>query len=127
MRFAWIVAALLLCGAARPDARRLTPFPDPGSLGDAWAYVQSCSGAHPLPGHDLAQLTVLVSPYLLDGRHHIKGLWSAGDTIVIDSASTAVPWVLRHELLHALLQNPDHPMEPFAFPCKLLELQQGNP
>jgi hypothetical protein len=116
--------AIALAVMSHGVARRFTPYPDPGSLRPAWDFVQACSGAHPLPGHDFAQLTVLVSPYLLAGRHHIKGLWSEGDTIVIDSASVAVPWVIRHELLHALLQNPDHPMEPFAFPCKLLEVQQ---
>ena len=130
MRYTLIVATLLLCGAAPPNGvRRLTPYPDPASLRAAWSYVQSCSGARPLPGHDLPHMTVLVSPELEEGGHHILAVWSPGDTILVDSASVGVEWVIRHELLHALLQgppppSPPHPLEPFAIPCHLLERQQ---
>lgn len=118
-----LAALLLLAPLSHGVARRLTPYPDPDALRAAWDYARSCSGAEPQAGHDFAQMTVLVTPLLLEGRHHIKARWSEGDTIVVDSASVGVPWVIRHEMLHALLQNPDHPMEPFAFPCKVLEVQ----
>ena len=62
----------------------------------------------------------------IDG-HPIFAEWVAGDTVFLDESVSDTSWVIAHEFLHALLQGPNgrdvHPMEPFAFPCHLMQWQ----
>jgi hypothetical protein len=127
-----LVAALLLCGASAPAAAdRRAPL-DSVRYESAWERVQSCSGRLPIPGHALAQLVVIPESLVSIGGHRVFARWVPGDTMFITQGLPDTGWVVRHELLHLLLQGPTppsdpHPMEPFAFPCHLLQIQQGTP
>jgi hypothetical protein len=102
---------------------------DSARYADAWARVQSCSGRAPLPGHSLEQLVVIAEPEVSIGGHRVLARWVDGDSMFVTAGIPDTGWVVRHELLHMLMQGPappsdPHPMDPFAFPCKLLERQQ---
>jgi hypothetical protein len=124
------VLLVYLCGARYPaNADRGVPLATE-HYARAWQRVQKCSERLPIPGHDFSHLTMYAVPHLeLDG-HPIDGLWVEGDTVFLDESVSDTSWVVDHEMLHALLQGPTpehggpHPMDPFAFPCKLLGYQR---
>jgi hypothetical protein len=125
--FLAVLALVMLCGARYPaNADRGVPLATE-HYARAWARVQECSERQPIAGHDFSHLVMFAVPNLeLDG-HPIFAQWIEGDTIWLDESLSDTSWMIDHEMLHALLQGPagaeKHPMQPFAFPCKLLELQ----
>jgi hypothetical protein len=122
MMRALLVFALLLL---TPSRVRLAPE----RYESAWLAVQKCSGRLPIPGHELSHLVVLAAPSLSIDGHRVLALWMPGDTLLITTGLPDTGWVIRHELLHFLMQGPTpehggpHPLEPFAFPCLAMEFQ----
>lgn len=118
---------LLLCGAKYPDnADRGVPLATE-HYARAWERVKACSQRQPIAGHDFSHLVMYAVPNLALDGHPIGAQWIEGDTIWVDESLSDTSWMIDHEMLHALLQGPagadKHPMQPFAFPCQLLELQ----
>jgi hypothetical protein len=120
---ALVLALLFVASPLDASSRRVRI--DSARYADAWARVQACAQRAPLPGHSLAQLVVLRVPALAIDGHSIYARWLPGDTIFVTPSVSDTGWVIRHELLHALLNGPagndKHPRNPFEFPCKAME------
>ena len=102
--------------AARPLAHR------PIQYATWWSMTEACSG---LQGN-LDAVSWYAVPedtlggFALDGSEY-DGYWvRAGDRIYLASNAVNRGSVVRHEMLHALLQNGGHPVEYFVTRCGAL-------
>lgn len=119
------LALLLVASPLGASSRRVRV--DSSRYADAWARVEACSGRAPIAGHELSHLVIFAVPTLsLDGRR-IYAEWVEGDSLFVDASVSDTSWIVRHEMLHMLLQGPagndKHPMTPFAFPCLAMPYQ----
>lgn len=114
---------LLLCGgcatsatsatsAAFPvqwDVARLQP---PKQYRTHWRKMEQCSG--------LRRSFDVVRWYVAFGKLSVYGKWAGAltwvktDQIVIQAAFVDVDYIVEHEILHILLQQPGHPTPPFG-------------
>jgi hypothetical protein len=83
-----------------------------------WAMTEACSG---LTG-SLPAITWVVGPdqssLTVDSENGVAGYWTfAGNRIVLAAPETLDGPVVRHEMLHALLQAPGHPRDQFLANC----------
>ena len=97
-----------------PDAVAITPPPEYERW---WRDTQDCSAIrgelHTVHWYVVPNVTTVRSD---DGD--AAGFWSPrGDVIVLAGWYQDSPWVVRHEMLHALLQVHGHPPEFFRARC----------
>jgi hypothetical protein len=92
-----------------------------------WAQVEQCSGIH----GDLTAVAWYTVPgsgsaVLIEGREYSGAWYAAGNRIVL--AENSVFWNagVRHEMLHALLQDGAHPPEYFRQRCADVVTCLGN-
>jgi hypothetical protein len=115
--------AVLVCLAAcrslvDPDLpSNAEEFSPPPVYARWWAMTEACSR---LSG-DLSSVSWFVVPgantVLLDGKP-VQGYWSsAGNRIVIAGAGKLTGDIVRHEMLHALIQGRGHPRSKFLDDC----------
>lgn len=125
---ALVLALLLVASPLDASSRRVRI--DSARYADAWLAVQKCSARLPIAGHSLAHLVVFAVPSLTLNGHPIYALWLPGDTLLLTVSVSDTSWIVAHEMLHMLLQGPTpehggpHPLEPFAFPCRLMLWQR---
>ena len=88
-----------------------------------WAKTEACSGRH----GDLSR----VAFYAVDapsgairlGKEVAHGWWvRRGDRIYLPANALGDEWLVRHEMLHALLQTGTHPPEVFVTACHVASL-----
>ena len=123
MTFRRYVLPLFLLACQSPTAFTppgAVPFDPPAIYRTWWAEVEACSG---LRGDFDAVRWYRVDPpnevRLPTGRP-VRGFWASnGNRIFIRAADLDLPYVPRHEMLHALLRRPGHPAEYFVTRCDL--------
>lgn len=119
-----VLVSLASCEVLGPTA----PLPDnaiafvaPPQYGDWWARTEACSGRQ---GNleDIAWFIVPGAATFMTTEGAKVGRWSrggAGTQIVVAGSYASNELVVRHEMLHALLDRQDHPPEYFADRCHL--------
>lgn len=98
----------------------------PANVELIWEAISQCSKDSST--RNLADVVWRVDSLISQDRNHrTLALWIRPDTIVFDYSVDydAWGWIVGHELLHYRLQNPDHPFQPFWFPCKVMPEQHG--
>ena len=89
-----------------------------------WAKTEACSGVTA----DMSQVTF----YAVDsptgaislGTEAAHGWWvREGNRVYLPANALGEEWLVRHEMLHALLQRGSHPSEHFAKACHLASLK----
>jgi len=127
-----ILAVLAACEALAPPS----PLPDnavaisaPQSYQEWWAKTEACSGRRGNLRHIEWYVVPDVSEFMTSQGEKV-GLWShssAGVRIVIAGDYLESELVVRHEMLHALLDQEGHPPEYFVDKCHLTwESWQGG-
>jgi len=86
-----------------------------------WARTEACSG-RPRRPTGIAWYVVPEVSGFMTSQGQVVAIWSRGTDgarIVIAGAYLASELVVRHEMLHALLDRPDHPPAYFVDRCHL--------
>lgn len=97
-----------------PTAVRLIP---PIAYERWWRMVETCSAISGNLG-DVNWYYVPDVDRVSDGREMVDGYWSkAGNQIVLPGNEVFDGELVRHEMLHALLQTGGHPRKPFLDSC----------
>jgi hypothetical protein len=87
---------------------------------DWWAKTEACSGLH----GDMSKVTF----YAVDApagaialRKEVAHAWwvRSGNRIYLPANALGEEWLVRHEMLHALMQRGSHPNEMFVKACHL--------
>jgi hypothetical protein len=100
-----------------PD-KALRFYPGPITR-DGWARIEACAGRQ----RDIQSVNWYTVPGFMpvELEHHqggALGFWDTYDNrIVVVEAYLDEPWVVRHEMLHAILRRTDHPAEYFERRC----------
>lgn len=96
------------------------PFTPPASYLGWWQATEACSGR---TGR-MSRIVWMRVPadsgglFVWDGRR-VAGLWHEPHTIYISDALLDLEPLVRHEMLHDLLQVAGHPSTPFITPCNV--------
>jgi hypothetical protein len=119
-----ILVALAACQALGP----LAPLPDnavsfvpPAEYQAWWALTEACSGRQGHP-EGIRWYVVPDVAGFMTSQGEKAARWSRGtdgSRIVIAGAYMGAQLVVRHEMLHALLDRGDHPPEYFVERCHL--------
>ena len=118
----FVIAALMSTGCDRlvdpPLPAGAVRYEPPAVYATWWQMVEACSGAQ----GNLAAITWYVVPNAwsipLAGKENIGGYWSkATNEIVLAGQSSLDGGSVRHEMLHALLNEPGHPRAAFLAAC----------
>ena len=137
--FTWVVfsvvpSCLLVAACAMPKAgaapvapvERAWAVPTLELYQEWWTKTEECSG---LKG-DMTQVTF----YAVDspsGAISLAPRWPTAGGCAEETGSTSPPthsgeeWLVRHEMLHALLQRGTHPAEVFVTACHLASVLSG--
>jgi hypothetical protein len=112
-----LLSACELATAPLPDGA--VRFDAPAVYAQWWSLTEQCSG---LAG-DFSKVKWYVVPGVTDlplnGEGSIGGIWYAqGDRIVLADGQQLAGDLVRHEMLHALLQSGDHPRSAFVDHCE---------
>ena len=95
-----------------PDSA--TPFAAAPVYAFWWSLVERCSGRTA----NLSGVNWFVAPEVyIRGRHYDGYWWQDGNRILLAESSVLRGPTVRHEMLHALLQDGDHPPEYFGSRC----------
>lgn len=125
-RAGWLPLILLLAGCdvlgpAAPLPAEAVAFAVPAQFRDWWARTEACAGR---TGR-LAGINWYIVPgatqFLNDGDQQV-GRWSRSGTesrIVLAGDFASDELVVRHEMLHAILDRGDHPSQYFVARCSL--------
>jgi hypothetical protein len=109
--------ALVLLAACGFDPGDDSPMTPPAVYREWWAKTEACSGRSAdfdrikwsqVPGHSFP---------CASGQ--CAGHWESDHHIFIANDWTANEMVVRHEMLHDLLERSGHPDPPFGDPCPL--------
>ena len=117
---------LVSCGLATaplpPNSEALAP---PAVYARRWAMTEACSG---LSGDLAAVRWYHVPSYAIKvNGEEAAGYWSSsGNRIVLTDGIVDYGAGVRHEMLHALLQNGDHPRAQFLGSCASLVNCEGS-
>jgi hypothetical protein len=108
---------LLLLGACGFDVAGSTPIEAPAVYREWWGKTESCSG---LSG-DFDRIEWLVVPgYSFEcGSGQCAGHWRQGHRIYIAEEWKLNEMVVRHEMLHDMMNRGGHPNPPFGEGCPL--------
>lgn len=120
-----LLAVLALRGPAlgpmSPLPDRAVRFAPPVEYQEWWARTESCAGRRNHPEALVWYVVPEVSAFWTP-QGPVVGRWTRGSDgarIVIAGAYLGDELVVRHEMLHALLDRGDHPQEVFAEQCRL--------
>lgn len=128
-----LVLALLLslipaCATAQQTVTITELVPGAG-VRELWVKVLSCAGSL----HDTTKTFEQIRFFERDSTYDaagdlVLGEWAPPDTIFLTSGFERIGWIVAHEMLHHALNGPPggnpHPLDPFMFPCGLMEFQQ---
>lgn len=112
-----ILVGLILLAACGFDPGNDSPMTPPAIYREWWAKTEACSG---LSG-DFGRIHWNVIPgYSFPCKSGTcAGHWESDHQIYIASDWTDNEMVVRHEMLHDLLNRGSHPDPPFGNPCPL--------
>ena len=109
------------------DKERIAP-PDGVEL--TWERVVRCASENHsitiLPLEGVVWMSGTILPLNIGVQVPSLGILIPPDTIVLSPMAQRTQWLIAHELLHYLLQTPEHPLDPFQFPCKLMDYQHRS-
>ena len=117
-----MIAAAIAAGAAACDLFSTAPdLPDSATPIAArpvyafwWELMEHCSGRT----GNLATVTWFAAPEVLMHDRYYNGYWwENGNRILLAQSNVLHGPTVRHEMLHALLQDGDHPPEYFGRRC----------
>jgi hypothetical protein len=120
-----VLVPLVLIGLATECRHSLTPPPFPDAVPITakssyalwWNVVENCSGIH----GELTRVrwSMVSRPYLLKrGTDLVYGLWSPREnSITLAQGYLVEGHLVRHEMLHSLLQSGDHDPQYFRVRC----------
>ncbi|MEZ0332539.1 MAG: hypothetical protein ACAI18_00915 [Gemmatimonadales bacterium] len=109
--------ALLLLGSCDSDIAGSAPVEPPAVYQEWWAKTESCSG---LTGNFDRVEWLVVPGYSFECTSgQCAGHWSSGHQIYIAEDWLMNEMVVRHEMLHELLNRGGHPNPPFGQGCPL--------
>lgn len=93
------------------------PFSPPALYGIWWDMTESCAGLS-VPFEDIQWFVIPESSSFVFGRDVAGGVWfPSRKAIVLVSEGVLEGPLVRHEMLHALLQNGGHPRAEFLNLC----------
>jgi hypothetical protein len=130
MRNLWWTAVLVplvgACALPRAAGAPLAPVernwevPTLDLYRDWWAKTEACSGRH----GDMSRVTFYAvdapSGAISLGKEVAHGWWvRSGNRIYLPADALGEEWLVRHEMLHALMQTGSHPDEVFVKSCHL--------
>jgi hypothetical protein len=110
-----LTACELITGPQLPEgAVRMDPLP---VYEEWWRMTEQCSAL----GGDFSRVAWYVVPgasrISVKGIRDVQGIWLYGDRIVFAGNSIRDGQLVRHEMLHALLQGKGHPRADFLGRC----------
>ena len=117
--------ALVLAGACSsatdPLPRGALPLDPPAIYATWWEEVEGCAGKTA----DFAAVSWYYVPgeggFSAGSKPDVVGVWRpAGNSITLAQYVVDNGLVVRHEMLHAILQRTDHPAEYFVDRCAVL-------
>lgn len=112
-----ILLATALAAACGFDPDGDSPMTPPAVYRDWWAKTEACSG---LSGDfDRVRWSVVAGNSFPCGSGRCAGHWEPGHHIYISADWTENEMVVRHEMLHDLINRGTHPDPPFGSPCPL--------
>jgi len=113
----WTTAPFLLLAACGFDPGENSPMTPPAEYREWWAKTEACSG---LSGDfDQVQWSGVPGDGFKCSTGTCAGHWEPDHHIYLAQDWTTNEMVVRHEMLHDLLQRPGHPDPPFGSPCPL--------
>lgn len=109
--------ALVLFAACGFDPGNDSPMTPPAVYREWWAKTEACSG---LSGDfDRVQWSVVAGHSFPCSSGRCAGHWEPGHRIYVAREWSTNEMVVRHEMLHDLLDRAGHPDPPFGTPCPL--------
>ncbi len=117
LRFLPPAFTLLLFAACGFDPGDESPMAPPAVYREWWGKTEACSG---LTG-DFGRVrwSVVVGPSFPCASGRCAGHWEPGHRIYLAEGWAMNEMVVRHEMLHDLLDRSGHPEVPFGTPCTL--------
>ena len=115
----WLAVTLAACdlitGPQLPEgAVRMDPLP---VYAEWWRMTEQCAAL----GGDFDRVAWYVVPgttsISANGIRDVQGIWLYGDRIVFAASAIRDGQLVRHEILHALLQGKGHPRADFVGRC----------
>ncbi len=102
--------------------------PPPRIYATWWADVEGCSHLS-APFASVHYYYFPASGFFYVKSDEVLGAWSnQGNRITVAEGVALDPFVVRHEMLHALLQTGDHPAAYFSTACvALVKVSGGGP
>ncbi len=113
----WWLTSCGLEPAPPVEGERFTP---PATYRAWWAETEACTGRtgsfdavrwHRVPA-------VESTPFFRWEGRLIAGLWH-GQSIFLSDSLLDLKALVQHEIVHALIQQPGHPDNPFIEPCRV--------
>jgi len=119
MRFLILLLVLLVAGCDNPLGPELPPSAEPTlpgrSFAGLWDEVETDAGV--TGDFDAISWYMVPGSYWLQDGTAARGMWvKDGNRIYIASAYWGTAGVVRHEMLHAILRDPDHDNPLFETP-----------
>lgn len=94
------------------------PFTAPQSYQTWWQEVESCSGIDGNFGDVSWYYVPGVNVFTVGGNPNVAGYWQPyHHSVTLAGLRMDDPDLVRHEMLHALLKLPGHPVEYFGQRC----------
>jgi hypothetical protein len=109
--------ALVLLAACGFDPGDDSPMAPPPVYRDWWAKTEACSGLR--GDFDRVEWSVVPGSSFPCSSGKCAGHWEPGHRIYLAESWTTNEMVVRHEMLHDLLNRGGHPDPPFGDPCPL--------
>lgn len=113
----WLWVTLIL-GAAACEVNPFAPvgnverFTPPPEYRTWYAEMEACTGRR--GNYDAVVWWLVDSLTTPVGWHNIAATWTAPHTVRIRRGYKGNDWVVRHEMLHDILQTVDQPSPPFG-------------
>jgi hypothetical protein len=115
-----LAAAMLACDAPTAPLvefpERALPWSAPAQYGFWWTLTEACAGRQG-DMRDVQWYLWRGGPILLGGKWYDGYWWQDGSRILLSEESSDDGAVVRHEMLHQLLQVEGHPSEYFDGRC----------
>jgi hypothetical protein len=116
-RLFWVTALLMVIGGCGFDPEGDQPMDPPPEFRVWWAKTEVCSGR--TGNFDRIRWSVVEGESFPCSSGECAGHWSSNHHIFLASKWSSNEMVVRHEMLHDLLNRPGHPDPPFGQGCPL--------
>ena len=111
------LVALVLFAACGFDPGDDSPMSPPAVYREWWARTEACSGLR--ADFERVQWSMVPGNSFPCASGKCAGHWEPGHRIYLAEDWTTNEMVVRHEMLHDLLDRSGHPDPPFGDPCPL--------